>query len=469
MSTGVDLSQMLDSAPVAVLAVDMKGRVLAHNRRASTWMAQAEESLVGRNLAEWMTPAAKLLYETHVMPRLVESGRVRELVLEIRRPSGTRHPLLLNADRRTGDDGEDVIVIAAFDASARVGFEYELVEARRSADAAHRALALLQAATGRLAVAQGIEDLGRVLVDAAADAMQATWTSVRISGSDRRVDRWGTTPIDEPAERRAEEGTEIVVCHDLAEIDVLLPEDSAALRRAGVESLIVMPIVHTGADGATASIGDIRCWFRRPRTLGADETETLAALALQAERVVEHLRLQDRIRHSASHDSLTGLPNRAGLVERLEHVIARVAAHASSCTVLFLDLDGFKAINDERGHATGDEVLRLVADRLIHVCRPGDTVARLGGDEFVVVADGVDVAHATAFAERVRSAVRAPLDGPAAGMPLSTSIGAVTWDASVVAGAPSAAELTAAADAEMYTAKRAGKDAIRTRSWVHTP
>ncbi|MBO9625845.1 MAG: diguanylate cyclase [Microbacterium sp.] len=467
--TGGDPGLLLGTAPVAVLAVDMNGRVLAHNHRASTWMATADESLVGRNLAEWMTPAAKLLYETHVMPRLMESGRVRELVLEIRHPSGTRHPLLLNADRRTGDDGEDVIVIAAFDASARVGFEHELVEARRSADAAHRALTLLQTATGRLAVAQGIDDLGRVLVDAAADAMQATWTSVRIAASGSGVDRWGTAPIDESAESRLGEGTATVVCRDLAEIDALVPDDSAALRRAGVESLVVTPIVRAGLDGATTLIGDIRCWFRRPRTLGSDETETLAALALQAERVFEHLRLQDRIRHSASHDSLTGLPNRAGLVEQLDRVIARVAAHASTCTVLFLDLDGFKAINDERGHATGDDVLRLVADRLIHACRPGDAVARLGGDEFVVVADGVDGANAAVFAERVRDAVRVPLDGAAAGLPLSTSIGAVTWDAASDAAVPTAAALIAAADAEMYAAKRSGKDAIRTRNGVPTP
>ncbi len=460
--TDAEGAHLLDAAPVALLAVDMNGRVLAHNERAASWMGE-ETDLIGHNLTDWLTPAARLLYETHVMPRLHDAGRVRELVLEIRRRSGSRHPLLVNADRRRDGD-RDVVVIAAFDATARVGFEYELVEARRAADTAHRALSLLQTATGRLAVARGIDDLGGVLVDAASDALQASWTSVRILGSDGRVDSWGSIPTDTSADGALGEHTTPVICRDLGDIDDRMLGQSSALRAAGVESLIVTPIVRSGPD-TTTPIGDIRCWFRRPRTLGAEETDTLAALASQAERVAEHLRLQDRIRHSALHDGLTGLSNRAGFTEQLENALTRSRVQGSTGSVLFLDLDGFKAINDERGHGAGDEVLRIVADRLVHTCRPGDSVGRLGGDEFLVVAEGVDAANAPAFAERLRDAVRAPLDGAAAGMPLSTSIGVVTWTSGAGTAPPDAAALIAAADAEMYSAKKAGKDAIRVRIW----
>lgn len=462
-----DLDPLLDSAPVALLAVDLNGDVRAHNQRTATWLDHSSASLVGRNLMEWLAPASKLLYETHILPRLIDTGRVRELVVEIRHPAGSRHPLLLNADRRQTGAGEDVIVIAAFDASGRAGFEQELVDARRAADAAHRALALLQSATGRLAVAQGIGDLGRVLLDAASEALPAAWTAVRITGPDGHVERWGTVPAESLADGVWREDASMLVCRDLSDVDVSLPGDAATLRAAGVESLVIVPIVHAAVDGAPTVIGDIRCWFRRPRTLAPADTDTLVAIARQAERVFEHLRLQDRIRHSASHDSLTGLPNRSGLAEFLDGVIARAAAHASACSVLFLDLDGFKAINDLRGHATGDDVLRVIADRLVHACRPGDTVARLGGDEFVVVADGLDADGAHAFAERVRDSVRVPLDGPAAGLPLSTSVGVITWDAGLVPAPPSAGALIAAADAEMYAAKRGGKDGIRTRAWEH--
>ena len=452
---------LLDAAPAAVLSVDMNGVVLAHNAKTASWLGDGSSSLVGRNLAEWFTPTAKLLYETQVVPRLVETGRVRELVLEIRRPAGDRHPLLVNADRVVDDEGAATIVIAAFDASARVRFEYELVEARRAAAAAHRELALLQRATGRLAVATGVDDLGAVLVDAASDAMQAAWTAVRIAGPAGAQTHWGSSPIGMD-DGDGRDSSSQLVCRSLADIDALVPDQAPALRTAGVESLIITPIVRSDTAGVNV-IGDIRCWFRRPRTLGADETETLIALARQAERVVEHLRLHDRIRHSATHDTLTGLPNRAGVVDALERTLAAAAAAETSGVVLFLDLDGFKAINDRLGHTVGDEVLKVVADRLVHACRPGDVVGRLGGDEFLIVADGVAASHARGLAERVRAAVRVPLDGAASGMPLSTSIGVAVWDGRAAHAIPTADRLIAEADAEMYQAKRAGKDGIRIR------
>ncbi|WP_217183863.1 diguanylate cyclase domain-containing protein [Streptomyces sp. AC495_CC817] len=463
MSAAFDGAALLEKAPVALLVVDMNGEVLAHNRTTNAWLGETVTSLAGRNLTEWFTPAARLLYETQVVPRLVETGHVRELVLEVRRATGTRHPLLVNADRRLTTDGTPYIVIAAVEATARVGFEYELVETRRAADAAHRELSLLQEATGRLAVASGIDDLGDVLVDASSAATQAAWAEVRLLSSDGTVARWGTAPLDDVDERLSV-GPDQVIARNLDDIEALLPDQYERLQRVGVESLVVTPIVRTAGDGATV-LGDLRCWFRRPRSLGPDESGTLVALALQAERVIEHLRLQDRLRHSASHDSLTGLPNRVGFAERVDRVLSRVAAERTSCAVLFLDLDGFKAINDERGHGAGDEVLRTVADRLSRSCRPGDAVGRLGGDEFLIAVEGVDDDEALAFAQRVLDVVRLPLDGAAAGLPLSTSVGVITWDARGGGEAPSAADLIAAADAEMYDVKRGGRDGIRVRAW----
>lgn len=456
MTGAVDPAALLDEAPAAVLSVDMNGRLLAHNRKTQEWMGTGEETLLGRNLAEWLPPAARLLYETQIIPRLIEKGRVRELVLEIRRPDGRRHPLLVNADRLIDADGAARIVIVAVDAAGRSAFESELVQLRRQADAAHRELLLLQDATGRLAIAHGLDDLGRILIDAAGAAAQAAWASVRIAEEDGTISTWGARPADLDLGDRLGRETEQAICRDPDEIARRFPDTAGALERAGVESLIVTPIVRADA----RVVGEIHCWFRRPRTLGSDEAGTLTALALQAERVIEHLRLQDRLRHNASHDSLTDLPNRAGVTERLSGMLAS----KTSCAVVFLDLDGFKAINDLRGHRAGDEVLRVVAARLRGVCRADDAIGRLGGDEFLIACGDLNADDAAALAERVRDAVSAPLTGEAEGMPLSASVGVIAWTAAA-GPAPRAEELIAAADAEMYSAKRTARGGVRVRIW----
>jgi GGDEF domain-containing protein len=104
-----------------------------------------------------------------------------------------------------------------------------------------------------------------------------------------------------------------------------------------------------------------------------------------------------RWRHQALHDPLTGLPNRALLEDRLAHAVAGAVREPGSVAVLFIDLDGFKQINDVHGHAAGDQVLKEVADRLAGVVRSGDTVGRWGGDEYLVVAERLE--HSGSAAE----------------------------------------------------------------------
>lgn len=165
---------------------------------------------------------------------------------------------------------------------------------------------------------------------------------------------------------------------------------------------------------------------------------------------------KEALTHRALHDGLTGLPNRDLLMDHLSHALARSARNGTATAVMFLDLDGFKAINDTLGHESGDELLVAVADRLRRVIRPGDTVARLGGDEFVVVAEGLaDAAAARSVAERIRSSLD-PLVRLAAGeVSVNASIGVA-----IATAEDDARSVLREADATMYRAKALGRGRV---------
>ena len=125
---------------------------------------------------------------------------------------------------------------------------------------------------------------------------------------------------------------------------------------------------------------------------------------------VENQRAQEAIRHQALHDTLTGLPNRALFLDRVDHALRRIERDRQSLAVFFIDLDQFKLVNDSLGHDAGDALLRLVAPRLASAVRPGDTVARLGGDEFAVVCEELaEEEEATRIAKELRAVLEQPV------------------------------------------------------------
>jgi diguanylate cyclase (GGDEF)-like protein/PAS domain S-box-containing protein len=174
--------------------------------------------------------------------------------------------------------------------------------------------------------------------------------------------------------------------------------------------------------------------------------------------VTDVVQAEDRLRHTALHDGLTGLPNRALLHDRLGEALVRAREAGEELAVVFLDLDGFKRINDGYGHSTGDEVLRVTAERLRGALRQQDTVARVGGDEFVVL---VEQSH------RLVRDVADPSDVPADERLSMRAYGSLVASRLIAAGPdhPDAgAEHRTAdavlrdADAAMYDAKDRGKD-----------
>ncbi len=171
--------------------------------------------------------------------------------------------------------------------------------------------------------------------------------------------------------------------------------------------------------------------------------------------ITERIQSEAQMRHMAMHDSLTSLPNRALLNDRLQQAISRAERHAFEVWVLFLDLDRFKPINDSLGHKAGDELLKIVAQRLLTASRDNDTVARLGGDEFVIVlSDFPAGALTTAIISRILDAIAEPVILEGQHIVISCSIGAAVYPAD---GANDE-ELIEHADAAMYHAKKNGRN-----------
>ncbi len=170
----------------------------------------------------------------------------------------------------------------------------------------------------------------------------------------------------------------------------------------------------------------------------------------------ELTRRQQELVFMATHDALTGLPNRTLLLDRAEQLLARSRREKQQCAVLFIDLDGFKGINDGLGHRAGDQLLRAVADRLRSAIREADTLGRLGGDEFVILVEGLALAAGPELvAERIIDALRQPfeIDEAATGrVSVTASIGIAVGDSA------SAADMLRDADIAMYRAKLSGKN-----------
>lgn len=200
-------------------------------------------------------------------------------------------------------------------------------------------------------------------------------------------------------------------------------------------------------------------WVLHGVTVVPDEAGAAAWFAVSAQDITERRAAEQDLRaltatltERAVRDPLTGLANRTLLEERLRASLARDARTGASTGVLFLDLDGFKAVNDQYGHAVGDAVLCAVAARLSAAVRPSDTVGRLGGDEFVVLVENATAPALRPLVTRLRTAVGARIVIDGLHLDVGVSIGVAVADR----GERDAAQLLGEADRQMYQAKRSG-------------
>jgi diguanylate cyclase (GGDEF)-like protein len=234
---------------------------------------------------------------------------------------------------------------------------------------------------------------------------------------------------------------ETLVCEDSETDDRV---DRETCRRVGARSLVVVPLRH---DAQTAGVLKVYSEDR-----GAFRPEHVRVLTLLGDMIGSALaraELLQKLEQLALTDELTGLPNRRNWYERLEHALARARRSGAPLSLIALDLNGFKQVNDRQGHAAGDRLLRTAAACWASVLRDSDVLGRIGGDEFAVILEQTDAPTAAAVAERLEESLTS------GGVTVATGI--ATWERG-----EDAASLLSRADAAMYGRKNGG--AVVTRS-----
>ncbi|MBY0277685.1 sensor domain-containing diguanylate cyclase [Candidatus Binatia bacterium] len=217
--------------------------------------------------------------------------------------------------------------------------------------------------------------------------------------------------------------------------------DRIACRRVGARSMVVVPLL----DGDQA-LGVLKVMSGEPHAFDDDDIDTLEMMAtFIATSLRNAQRFEAQVRH-ALYDPLTGLPNRTLLLERLDQALRTREPWPGALALLFIDLDGFKAVNDQLGHAAGDRLLVAFAAHAAESVRLSDTVARLGGDEFVVLCENVEAPQVDAVVRRLHQAAVASCSEGS----VSASIGVAVTRRPV-----GAQDLLDRADAAMYERKRA--------------
>lgn len=292
----------------------------------------------------------------------------------------------------------------------------------------------------KIVVAQALEAsqaLGAVVELAEGDEMVYTATAGSLQGTEGlRLRLAGSLS------GRAVRTGEVLVSHDTETDDRV---DLAACRRVHARSMICVPLLHENR-----TLGVLKVSSDRPHAFGDSAISLLEQLAQFIASALRRAAVMDERSHAASFDGLTGLANRSAFLTRLEKAISMAATSSHPvAAVLYLDLDGFKPINDTYGHAVGDEVLREIGKRIAGTSRTSDLAARIGGDEFAVLLTDVSHTSVVDMRDRLIHVVREQILTSAGIVSVGTSCGMA-----VVGGEDLAECVLARADAAMYADKR---------------
>ncbi len=413
LATERRLAAFIEGWPDGVILLDRAGIVRYQNATVETLFGYVRKDSVGRSFTEVIHPDDRARVVSRFHEEMERPGGNRLAQLRILHTDGTWRHVEGHTLNLFSDPAVEGILVMIRDVTDR----YEAQRLLTEGEARFRAL--------------------------------ATFTPVGIfsTSADGRLE------FVNPALERLygfAPGSELTVEDMAARVE---PEDMPSLRQA---------IAHARASGAALrhqyrvrnAEGQIR-WVSLGLASISDESSGFAGMVGMISDVTDRMHVENELQYLATHDSLTGLPNRSLLVDRLRQALSRLDRRDSGLAVMFLDLDGFKAVNDTFGHEAGDQVLVATALRLVDVVRSGDTVARLGGDEFVLLCDEVSGAEELEqIAARVTEAVNRAFALADGEVHISASIGIA-----LAVGADDTVEaLLRDADIALHHAKRRGKN-----------
>jgi diguanylate cyclase (GGDEF)-like protein len=424
------------SAPVFVLALEELPA--ASQRVYADGISLAEAAVVAADLVGDEVPQVPGRLVVDVVSPRRRYGRIAAIQIEDHE-FFEQETMILQAYAR--------VAAAALDSAAA------LEESRRQAATANTLLAL----STSLAEVVSIDEVAGKLIRAVRELVDCDRTSVVLVNPTTgiaqvaAVDGYG--PAEEAELMRARFAVDETTLRavPITDADPDASDEQTISERVGSIGRVTTPIVAGGELLGWLSASVIA---RPGRLVDPDIENRMRGLAAQAATAVSNARLLDQVRHQALHDALTGLPNRSLIFDRVDQMLARNRRNRGEGAVLFVDLDGFKEINDTLGHAAGDQLLRAVAARLSATLRGSDTIGRLGGDEFVVLVESDNESRAELVAERLLTALEQPFTIGGTTVIVNASIGFAAGDRST------AGEMLRDADIALYEAKAAGKHRV---------
>ena len=438
----------LDTANEAYVSCDEDGTIVGWNLEAAELFGYTRDEALGRGLAETTVPPG----HAEELARFLadEGSHLGERVeMEAMARDGRRFPVEMTVSAVDGPAGRRFNAFL-HDISDRKRFEAEL-QARASQQAAiaqfgREALErgalqeTMKAAVRLLRRELGVE-VGAVLEHDPDNNDFAIRASLQQERAGARIPAGN----ESPAGAALLAGKPVIVADWATETRFAR---SAALRAAGATSGLCVLI-----KGAGAPWGVLGAHSTSGRSFTTQDVSFVQAVANTLSVALERWHAEEEIRHNALHDPLTGLPNRTLFLDRLGLALTRARRTGSATAVLFVDLDGFKMVNDSLGHGAGDELLRRVAPRIAGSLRANDTVARFGGDELIVLCEDVDgEEEAIAVGERLLASFA---EGP---FPVFEDEVYVTASVGVAVARPDSTpgSLVRDADTAMYRAKEQG-------------
>jgi diguanylate cyclase (GGDEF)-like protein len=454
----------IDAVPCGLLLTDGADVVTKVNATFLEWTGFGPGDVIGRPFHDLLEAGSQAYYATWLGEQVRTHADLRAVSLRLVRADGAILPILLNATVGVSDGGADEVRLAVFDGTNREDFERAMLSAKRAAEASASSVRILQEAATQFLGARTEDQVAAVLAQVTREGLAASSTAVvaynadgstyRMLNNEHLRELLRAVRASRPEGPRALRSDEMVLIPDLDEAFARSEELGELLRAQRGAAFSAIAIT----DGDEL-LGAFACVYGRPRDFGENEISLHRALAKQAGLAFSHVWLQSRMRELASVDQLTQAATRVAIDEIAERAFETAIETDTPLSLIFLDLDGFKAINDRFGHRAGDRVLSVSAQRIRESIRAQDHIGRFGGDEFLIVSEGTDAESARRIAERIAAAVREPIEGLPEGFHVTASIG-------IAAHHPgesrygSAEAMTGGADLAMYASKRGGRDRI---------